>query len=272
MLNKLVLSMSFAATLAFAADPGFDMQAAASTAGQQNAVLAPGDIVLPQIANGTVTGGQIYYTVFEAINLTDNLARVDITFFDSNGSAMSLPLSTGGVNVTSGSLAGTVQGHGYARGETVFAGNPVQVGYALVRSQPEGAVAVTARFGNRVPNERLFQAAIPLETTQHQRFHVGFTNTNNTVSSLAVVSAAQQTVTFTARDANGQPLCTATRGFGAGQHLPFILTDVLPCTANINGIVDVQGTSTGLSGVGFLANDRGLGSFVTQQVYGPRVP
>ena len=274
MLNRLIASVSLLAALtavSFAAEDGFNMQPA-QTGSAPRAVLSTDDIVLPQIANGTVPGGQIYQTIFEAFNLTDFLARVDITFFDSNGNAMNLPLLTGGITVSSGSLSGSVQPRGWARGETVFANVPVQVGYAIVRSQPEGAVAGTARFGNRVPGERLFQAAIPLETTQHQRFQVGFTNTGNTVSSLAVVSANQQTLTFTARDTNGQPMCTATKAFAARQHFPFVLTTLLPCTDNANGVIDVQGTASGLSGVGFLANDRGLGSFVTQQVYGARIP
>jgi hypothetical protein len=271
MLNRLVFSLCVTAALAFAAEPGFT-HAAAKSGDVAYAVLAPGDIVLPQIANGTVAGGQTYATVFEAFNLTDNLARIDIVFYDSNGNAMNLPLLNQGQTVSAGSLSGSVQAHGFARAETLPANAAVQVGYAIVTSNPVGAVAVVARFGNRVPGERLFQAAIPLETTQHQRFHLGFTNTGNTVSSLAVVSASQQTVTFTARDFNGQTQCSTTRAFSARQHLAVILTDLLPCTANTNGLVDVQGTTTGLSGVGFLANDRGLGSFVTQQVYGARVP
>jgi hypothetical protein len=251
---------------------GADFRPAAASNGQHDAVFAPGDMVLPQIANGTLAGGQYYLTQFEAVNITDNFAKVDIQFFDSNGVPMTLPLTSVGQNFPTNDVSATVQARGYARVETVPAGAAVQVGYAIARSTPDGSVIVTARFSNRVPNERLFSAAIPLETAQLQRFQFSFTNTNNVVSSLAVVSANAQTVTFTARDANGLPLCTASKSFAAGQHFPFILTDVLPCTANTVGTVDVQGQTTGLSGVGFLANDKGAGAFVTLPVYGVRVP
>ncbi len=73
-------------------------------------------------------------------------------------------------------------------------------------------------------------------------------------------------MTFSARSENGVDLCDDTLSFGAGEHVAFVIRDQLPCTAGVNGVLEVQGTSIGLAGFGITAQDDG--AFVTQPVYG----
>jgi len=55
---------------------------------------------------------------------------------------------------------------------------------------------------------------------------------------------------------------------GQGQHLALLIRDALPCTNGTEGMLEVVGQTPGLSGVGFLAADQGLGAFVTLPVWG----
>ena len=83
---------------------------------------------------------------------------------------------------------------------------------------------------------------------------------------LAETFAVGQDVTFSARSKNGIDLCNDTQSFGAGEHVAFVIHDRLPCTAGIDGVLEVQGSSIGLAGFGITAQDDG--AFVTQPVYG----
>ena len=145
----------------------------------------------------------------------------------------------------------------------------MRVGYARVTSDPPGAVVVTALFNNLVPGSRLFQAAIPMTTRNHNRLYEVYNNRFGQRTSLALVSLTAQTVTVNARDTNGVIQCLFDRPMGPGEHFPFLVQNELACTVDNEGTLEVIGPDATLAAVGFTAQDEGLGAFTTLQVAGP---
>ncbi|MDA1316052.1 MAG: hypothetical protein O2968_22240 [Acidobacteria bacterium] len=222
-----------------------------------------------QIANGELGGGQIFFTLFQAVNISGGPASFTVSFFDGAGDPMTLPIVQDGVTINANMIGDAIAPGGVRFARTAPNEAAVQIGYAVVNSVPEGAVAVVAQFSNQVPGERLFQASIPVETRLHQKFFMPFINSGGFVGSIAVVSLVQQTVSFRVLSASGTELCSTTEDFEAGQHKAFLLANLLPCSADTNAVLAAEGESIGLSAVGFTAADMGQGAFVTAPVYGP---
>jgi hypothetical protein len=236
-------------------------------------IILPGDIVIPQIANGELAGGQVFFTIFEAMSLVGTEADFQILFFDGNGDPMSLPFAGGsGQKGAAIGLAGTLQPRGGGAQITIAPGAPVQIGYASVQSTPQDSVAVTAIFNNQVPGERLFQASIPQDSALHDRMAVPYLNAGGLVTSFALVAAIAQTVDVVARAPDGSELCRTTQSMASGQHIALLTPTALPCTVGGEGFLDFIGQDIGLSAVGFTAADQGLGAFTTFTPWGVLSP
>ena len=235
----------------------------AALAGQarRDAFVLPGDQVIPQIA----TGGDAFFMAFQFVSFTDGPATVQLSFFDGLGLPMMISHEQDGAPLTDNVLTDTIAAGGIEFAVTSPSG-PVQIGYALVESIPENAVAVSTAFNQIVPGRPLFQSFVPMSTALHNRFFVPFLNAGALTGAIAVVSLVTQDVTFTARDNGGIDLCNDTQSFGAGEHVAFVIHDRLACTAGIDGVLEVRGSSIGLAGFGVTAQDEG--AFVTQPVYG----
>ncbi len=228
---------------------------------RRDAFVLPGDQVVPQVA----TGGDAFFMSFQFVNFTDRAASVRLSFFDGAGDPMMIPYEQHGAALTDDVLTDTIIAGGIGFAVTSSSG-PVRIGYALVESIPENAIAVSTAFNQIVPGRPLFQSFVPLSTALHDRFFVPVLNAGGFTGALAVVSLVAQDVTFSARSENGVDLCDDTLSFGAGEHVAFVIRDQLPCTAGVNGVLEVQGTSIGLAGFGITAQDDA--AFVTQPVYG----
>ena len=265
LLSLLLLAGSLSAQV-FA--PGTEARALAGPGTAKTFVL-PGNEILPQIANGELGGGQSFFTLFDAVNISGAPAIFQINFFDPSGMPMELPIMQDGATVDTNIIGDAIAPGGVRFAQSVPDGAEVKIGWAFVQSSPEGAIAVTARFSNQVPGERLYQASIPVETHLHQNFFMPFINTGGFVASAAIVSLVPQTVTFSVLSSSGTKICSTTEDFTAGQHRAVILSTLLTCAADTNAVFAVEGEAIGLSGVGFQAADMGLGAFVTAPVYGP---
>ena len=247
---------------------------AGSPKARPKAFIRPGDDLVPQIANGELDGGHIFFTIFRIMNITDFPADVVISYFDANGDPMALPslLDDGkGVGEFVG-IADTVPGRAIRFGDTWPFDSPVQMGYAIVESDPPDSVAVIATYNNLVPGSRLFQASVPQTTSLHDRLFVPFDNVDDVRSSLALVSMTAQQVDIRARDFNGDVLCELTRFFNAFEHFPIGTQDLLSCTEAQEGVLEILGSDTSLGGVGFTADDVGQGAFVTLPAFGDFPP
>lgn len=231
------------------------------------AIVINAEGVIPQIA----TGGGAYFMNFQFVNSSTNAATVTLSFFDSDGVPMAVPYIQDGTPTTATTLVEVVAPGGVEFAKTVLEAADIQVGYAKVVSSTFHAITVQTTFNQVVEGRPLFQAYIPEDTEINRpKFYLPSINTGGQTSSLAVVSTAAQMVSYIGRNRNGVELCNAGRPFLQGEHRAFLIRDMLPCMAGIDGIVEVRGSiEKDLYGVGITAQDDG--AFVTQPPVGPPV-
>ncbi len=204
---------------------------------------------------------------FQFVNTsTVSAVLLDMAFFDSQGNFQAQPiLRPSGVDLRS-QIRSVVPPGGIEFLCTIPDG-VTRIGYAIVLSDPPDALAVYTTFSQAVPGRPLFQTGIPLESTGLDHFFTPFLNTGPSTSSMALVSTRSQQILLIARDFSGTEQCRSQLSFLALEHTAFITHDVLPCTRDRDGVVEVIGETRGVTGVGIMANDDG--AFVTQPVYGP---
>ena len=196
--------------------------------------------IIPQIANSGTPEGGGFFMIFNAVNVTSGPATVTVEFFDSQGAPMSMPL-LGGEFV---SFTATLQPGGYAAQATIPNGSGTRIGYARVTSTPEDSVAVNATFVQLVPARPPFMAGIPATNTRHSTAYMPYVSDGGFTPTLALVSLLPQTVTLIARSGlDGAERCNTTLEFVGGEHMAFLLQDVLPCTATGEGSLEIRGCS-----------------------------
>ena len=61
---------------------------------KRDIVIAPGDSIIPQIANSGTPQDGGFYMIFQASNVSTTMAMFQVDFFDSNGESMNMPLPT----------------------------------------------------------------------------------------------------------------------------------------------------------------------------------
>ena len=235
-------------------------------------VIAPGDEILPQIANSGTPESGGYFTMFQAVNASTETATFRVDFYDADGEPMSMPLATSTddlIGLPASGFRGTLSPGGYGAQVTVPNGSPAAVGYAVVTMGPDESVAVNATFVNLVPGKPPFMAGIPLSSVLHKTAFMPYLAVRGFTPSLALVSLEPQDVTLIARSGNdGEELCRATLEFGAGHHKPFLLREHLPCTDMTEGTLEIQGDPllpASLAGIGFEGHVEG--AFVTQPIW-----
>ncbi len=235
-------------------------------------VIAPGDEILPQIANSGTPESGGYYTMFQAVNVSTETATFRVDFFDANGESMNMPLATSTddlIGVPASVFRGTLSPGGYGAQVTIPNGSPEAEGYAVVRMDPDESVAVNATFVNLVPGKPPFMAGIPLSSRLHKTAFMPYLAVRGFTPALALVSLEPQDVTLIARSGNdGEELCRATLEFGAGHHKPFLLREHLACTSEAEGTLEIRGDPllpASIAGIGFEGHVGG--AFVTQPIW-----
>ena len=197
-------------------------------------VIAPGDSIIPQIANGGTPQNGGFFMIFQASNVSTTVATFQVEFFDSNGESMHMPLPTSPDDLTgtpASGFQGTLSPGGYGAQVTIPDGSPTAIGYAVVTMNPAESVAVNATFLQLVPGRPLFMAGVPLSSVLHKTAFMPYLSGTGFTPTLALVSLQSQDVTLIARTGfDGAELCRATMNFGAGHHRSFLLRDVLSCT------------------------------------------
>ncbi len=98
---------------------------------ESHVVIAPGDDILPQIANSGTPDSVGFYTMFQAVNVGTERAEFRVNFFNSNGDPMRMPLATvsdDATGVPSIGFQGILSPGGYGAQVTVPNGSPAAVG------------------------------------------------------------------------------------------------------------------------------------------------
>lgn len=126
-----------------------ELMAQGKTADMASAKIFPlaGDDLVPQMANGELGGGQIFFMEWRIQNITNAQATVDIDYFDSDGDPMAVPSREPDGTIQSFiGISAVVPANGIRYGGTWPFEAPVQLGYARVISNPPGAVVVTGLY------------------------------------------------------------------------------------------------------------------------------
>ena len=235
-------------------------------------VIAPGDEILPQIANrGTPQEGG-YFTMFQIVNVSEESARFTVSFFDGDGEPLRIPLAVHADDMT-GTIAtgfsGTLTRGGYGAQMTVPNGASDVVGYAVVKMDPAESIAVNATYVNLNPGLPPFMAGIPLSSVRHKTAFMPYLADRGFTPALALVSLEAQEVTLIARSGTtGVELCRETLEFEANEHKAFVLNEHLICTNWSEGTLEIRGNPllpASLAGIGFEGHTGG--AFVTQPIW-----
>ena len=252
-------------------EPILDWQYKAAIA-PRGIVIAPGDTIIPQIANSGTPQDGGFFMIFQASNVSTTMATFQVDFFDANGESMDMPLPTSPddmIGTPARGFQGSLSPGGYGAQVTIPNGSPAAIGYAVVRMDPAESVAVNATFVNLVPGRPPFMAGVPLSNVLHKTAFMPYLAEGGFTPSLALVSMQAQDVTLIARSGfDGAELCRATLSFGAGHHRPFLLRDVLSCTSTSEGTLEIRGDPLmpgSLAGMGFEGHEEG--AFVTQPIW-----
>ena len=242
--------------------------------GQRGIVIAPGDAIIPQIANGWTPQDDRFFMIFQASNVSTTMAEFKVDFFDSNGESMNMPLPTSPDDLTgipASGFQGTLSPGGYGAQVTIPNGSPTAIGYAVVTMNPPESVAVNATFLQLVPGRPPFMAGVPLSSALHKTAFMPYLSGAGFTPTLALVSLQSQDVTLIARTGmDGTELCRVTMNFGAGHHKAFLLKDELPCPLfeGTEGTLEIRGDPLlpgSIAGIGFEAHNEG--AFVTQPIW-----
>ena len=235
-------------------------------------VIAPGDEILPQIANsGTPeTGG--FFMIFQAGNVSETMATFEVNFYDANGVSMNMPLAASPDDQTgtpASGFQGTLSPGGYGAQVTIPNDSPAAIGYAVVKMDPAESVAVNATFVNLVPGRPPFMAGIPLSSRLHKTAFMPYLSGGGFTPSLALVSMEAQDLTLIVRSGfDGAELCRLDMEFGKGHHRAFVLRDELACVSEAEGMLEIRGDPlipASIAGIGFEGHKGG--AFVTQPIW-----
>jgi hypothetical protein len=212
--------------------------------------------VLPQIAAGSGWSTEIQVMHARFVDLPESFT---INFFDNDGNALSIPV-TGLGSVTG--VSGVLQ----PRGAMFFVldadqSASLREGFALIESTTPGGATMNAVLTQRVDGRPDFQASIPSLDGNGTNFQFPFRNDGASTTTVAFVSSASQAITAVARGVDGAELCSQTWQMGAGEHEAFLVSDRLPCSADIRGVLEIVPENSGVI-IAFLFND--FGAFTTQ--------
>ena len=235
-------------------------------------VIAPGDTIIPQIANSGTPESEGYFMIFQAVNVSTTTATFQVDFFNGEGESLNMPLPTSPddmIGTPARGFQGTLSPGGYGAQVTIPNGSPAAIGYAVVTMDPAWSVAVNATFVNIVPGRPPFMAGVPLSSRLHKTAFMPYLAGGGFTPSLALVSMQAQDVTLIARSGfDGTELCRATLNFGAGHHKPFLLNEHLACTSEAEGTLEIRGNPllpASIAGIGFEGHKGG--AFVTQPIW-----
>lgn len=183
-----------------------------------------------------------------------------LQFFGSNGAPLNMPVQ--GLGQTS-----VVVGVLPARGATLLrltGGATTLAGYAVLSTTDFRGVVMNAVLTQKVPGRPDFQASVPGLDDFGYDFQFPFRNDGPYTTTFAFVSGNGQQVTAIARNEDGVEMCRSTWNAEDGEHAGILLTDRLPCTAGVRGVMEIIPQWWG-SLIAFLFNDDG--AFTTQLPY-----
>jgi hypothetical protein len=208
----------------FPSGGGFTTIPVASSSGLSN-----GSMAHVAVGGGWTTGIQL-------INLGNTTVQAHVRFFDDNGLALTLPVTTSGGATTTASVDPLLPPRSAMAIESTGADeSPVRSGSIHVTS--DGQVTGFLRF-RYAP---LYQEAmVPLETRNADSYILVFDNTDGLATGVAVANVASRagTIPVIIRDTTGTQIGSETITIPGDGHSAFALSDRFPATANQRGTLE----------------------------------
>jgi hypothetical protein len=222
--------------------------------------------LFPQQPNVTVTGGSMpqvasgggWQTTFTLVNTGTASAQAQLSFFDNNGNALSLPLTVvqSGTKTTASSVNQTV----LPGDQLVILTSGSNTGASVIGSAQlttDGSVGGFAIFRFNPTGQ---EAVVPLETRNASAYVLAFDNTNGLATGLALANVSDQpaNVPIVLRDDTGASVGTATINLLAHGHTSFMLTSSYASVAGKRGTVEFDTPAGGqISVLGLRATPTG---------------
>lgn len=205
--------------------------------------------VISQIADG---GGE-WKTTVTLVNLDTVPAPFTLRFWRPQGTSLTIPIAGGNPTDV---IEGTIPVGGTRVIETAGGATPLVQGWAeLTTTRHIGGLAVFRQRGSGRPDQ---EAAVTL-TSLGTRFILPFDNTDNFVTSMALVNASATigaAVNVIIRDEAGQQIGTDTISLTGRGHLAFELRERMASTRNRRGTAEFTSTSQ-ITGLGLRFNPGG---------------
>jgi len=221
---------------------------------------------LPVLAQVTSAGGSLaqvasgggWKTTFTLVNTGTSPAQVQLSFFDDNGNALSLPLTLvqSGAVMNASTLSQTI-GSGAVLVILTQGNNaaPSMVGSAQLTTT--GNVGGFAIFRYDPTGQ---EAVVPLEARNAGAYVLAFDNTSGLSTGLALANVSNQSanVPVTFRDDTGASLGAAVINLAAYGHTSFLLTSSYAFAAAKRGSVEFDTPAGGqISALGLRATPTG---------------
>ncbi len=205
--------------------------------------------VISQIADG---GGE-WKTTVTLVNLDTVPAPFTLRFWRPQGTSLTVPIAGGSATDV---IEGTIPVGGTRVIETQGGATPLVQGWAeLTTTRHIGGLAVFRQSGSGRPDQ---EAAVTL-TSLGTRFVLPFDNTDNFVTSMALVNASATigaAVNVVIRDEAGQQIGTDTISLPGRGHIAFELRERMASTRNRRGTAEFTSTSQ-ITGLGLRFNPGG---------------
>jgi hypothetical protein len=201
---------------------------------------------LPVLANVSASGGSLaqvasgggWQTTFTLVNTGTSSAQVQLSFFDNNGNALSLPLSF--VQTGTATTASTASQTIAAGATLVILTQGSNAGASIVGSSQLTASGNVSGFAIFRYNPTGQEAVVPLETRNATAYVLAFDDTNGLATGVALANVTNQAanVPVVLRDDTGANLGTAAINLAAHGHTSFILTSSYASVAGKRGTVE----------------------------------
>jgi hypothetical protein len=209
---------------------------------------------MAQVASG---GG--WQTTFTLINTGTSAAQVQLSFFDNNGNALSLPLTfvQSGAITTASTINQTIAG-----GATlVVVTQGTDAGASVVGSAQLSTTGNVSGFAIFRYNPTGQEAVVPLETRNATAYVLAFDNTGGLGTGVAIANLAAQPahIPVVIRDDTGTQIGTETISLPAQCHTSFMLTGNYAITNGKRGSIEFDTPLSGnISALGLRANGSAL--------------
>lgn len=213
-----------------------------------------GTIINGNIIPHYASGSAVWSTEFQIFSLHDRPVTFTIRFRDDFGRRDVLDLyDPDGEHVTTASSYTTTVAPGAIISLRTLPSSAFKSGYALLNDSGNanqvGIIAVITNFDSE--GRPKFRTSVPGLSSGQKFLRLPFNNSGGLFSGMGWMSEVTQNITLVARDRDGEEICRETRLIFGGGHTAFLLPDRMPCTAGLDGVLDIYGDFIGITAIRF---------------------